>query len=132
MRHGGRRRSTRPSAVGEFKPDMAGVRSCLHCVVARVMEAEGAELPIRASGCPGPLWLPVSGVRLYRDLEQLLALASAEGDRPVVRLVVSAQTSHVDVTAVVPGARDSRAVTCRLPRHAAGSLEGGFTEGIVS
>ena len=111
-------------------------RVCLHCALARAVRAElpaleARSLRVTASHCP-PVWLPIAGARVYRRLRRLLAEAGALTERGAIKLAVLdlVGKSHVEVTAAVAVGRGTRVLRLAFPRHAAGTLGGGFAEGI--
>ena len=109
-------------------------RTCLHCVLARVLGAESERL--RARGLEvrlGPseaVLLPAPGAATYRTVRALLRAAIADAAGPRIRLAVVDQPgkSHVEVTAVFADARRTRVLSCAFPRHDPGALAGGFAE----
>lgn len=109
-------------------------RTCLHCALARALRAEAPALAARGLsatlGRSDPVWLPISGARLYRALRRLLRTAEAQADAPPVKLAVLdlPGKSHVEVTATVHVGHASRVLRCAFPRHAAGTLAFGFAE----
>jgi hypothetical protein len=111
-------------------------RSCLHCALARALSAEtdafaahGVSVSFTRSE---PVWLPSSGMRLYRGVRRLLRQARAETEAREVKLAVIdlAGKSHVEVTATVTAGRGARVLACAFPRHVPGSLSRGFAEAI--
>lgn len=118
----------------------AGARStgltCLHCVLARALRAEGEALERRgvtaALGYSDPVQLPISGVRTYRRLRRLLAEAGAKAETRVMKLAVIAldSKSYVEVTAMVVTGGRARVLRCEFPRQVPGTLGGGFLEGL--
>jgi hypothetical protein len=108
------------------------LRSCLHCALARAIrdEGEGLVIDLRRSE---PVLLPVPGQRIYRAVRRLLRAARAQGQGRDVKLTVAdlPGTSHVEVLAVVSAARGARVLRCLLPRHADGTLSGGFAEALL-
>ena len=77
-----------------------------------------------------PVWLPRSGMRLYRAVRRLLRDARGAADGGTVKLSVVdlAGKSHVEVTATVATRGGSRVLRCAFARHAHGTLAGGFAE----
>jgi hypothetical protein len=63
-------------------------RTCLHCALARVLRAEAPALAARGvtvtMGRSDPVWLPISGTRVYRGVRRVLRAAAAAGDHHVV------------------------------------------------
>jgi hypothetical protein len=113
-------------------------RTCLHCALARALRAETATLAARGLLLhferTEPVWLPVSGMRLYRGVRRLLRQAVVHGQPGTVKLVVLTLTgkSHVEVTATVPGPDGARVFAVAFPRYVPGTLARGFAEGIAS
>jgi len=113
--------------------DMVG-RSCLHCALARALRAEG---PAFAAGRLSvtfarsePVWLPVSGTRLYRGVRRVLADARTHAVRSPVKLAVIdlPGKSEVEVTATALGRVGARVFRCAFPRYLPGTLVRGFAE----
>lgn len=110
-------------------------RSCLHCALARALKSEA----LAAGGLAvtftrsDPVWLPTSGTRLYRGVRRLLQAARAASTGPSVKLAVVdlPGKSHVEVIATVTTAGGTRVLGCAFPRHASGTLAGGFAEGTL-
>jgi hypothetical protein len=111
-------------------------RTCLHCALARALRAESATLTARGLALhferTEPVWLPVSGMRLYRGVRSLLRQAAAHGEPGMVKLVVLALTgkSHVEVTATVPVPSGARVFAIAFPRFVPATLARGFAEGV--
>jgi len=109
-------------------------RTCLHCVLARVLRAEADALRERGLevrlGPSEAVLLPAAGAATYRTVRALLRAAIADAAGPRIRLAVVDQPgkSHVEVTAVFADARRTRVLSCAFPRHDPGALAGGFAE----
>ena len=109
-------------------------RTCLHCVLARVLRAEADALRERGLevrlGPSEAVLLPAAGAATYRTVRALLRAAMADAAGPRIRLAVVDQPgkSHVEVTAVFAAARRTRVLSCAFPRHDPGALAGGFAE----
>jgi len=116
--------------------DPKPAQSCLHCALARAIRRESGALAARGLavtlGRAEPVWLPSTGARLYRALRRLLREAGSQAQGPSLKLTVIDLTgkSHVEVTATIPVGRGSRVLACAFPRHAPGSLGGGFAEAL--
>lgn len=111
-------------------------RSCLHCVLARVLRSEtslleGAGLTVLVSHLD-PVQLPLPGGRIYRRLRRLLREAVRQGEGQVIKVAVLdlPGKSHVEVTAAVGVPGGSRVLGCAFQRHVPGTLAGGFLEGL--
>ncbi len=111
-------------------------RSCLHCALARALSAETDNFATQGVAVSftrsEPVWLPSSGMRLYRDVRRLLRQARAEAQAREVKLAVVdlSGKSHVEVTATVTSGRGARVLACAFPRHVPGSLSRGFAEAL--
>jgi hypothetical protein len=109
-------------------------RTCLHCALARAVRAETAALEARGLAVhferTEAVWLPVSGVRLYRGVRRLLRQAAAQAEPGIFKLVVLTLTgkSHVEVTATVPVRSGTRVFSAAFPRYVPGTLARGFAE----
>ena len=109
-------------------------RTCLHCVLARVLRAEADALRERGLevrlGPSEAVLLPAGGAATYRTVRALLraAMADAAGSRIRLAVVDQAGKSHVELTAVFADARRTRVLSCAFPRHDPGALAGGFAE----
>ena len=110
-------------------------RSCLHCALARAIRAESSAFAGRGLALnfarSEPVWLPSTGMRLYRGVRRLLQAARTAADGTDVKLAVVdlPGKSHVEVTVTVPvGRSGSRVLRCAFPRHARGTLGRGFAE----
>jgi len=109
-------------------------RTCLHCVLARVLRAEADALRERGLevrlGPSEAVLLPAAGAATYRTVRALLRAAIADAAGPRIRLAVVDQAgkSYVEVTAVFADARRTRVLSCAFPRHDPGALAGGFAE----
>jgi hypothetical protein len=113
-------------------------RTCLHCILGRVLrsevpkfEAVGLSVMI---GHLEPLWLPLPAPFVYRSIRRLLRSARVSADRPRVRVTVVNMLgkAHVEVLVPIRCGRDVRVLTTAFARHVAGTLDGGFTEGLLS
>ena len=110
-------------------------RSCLHCALARAVRSESSAFAGRGLTLnfarSEPVWLPSTGMRLYRGVRRLLQAARTAADGSDVKLAVIdlPGKSHVEVTVTVPiGRSASRVLGCSFPRHARGTLARGFAE----
>ena len=109
-------------------------RTCLHCVLARVLRAEADALRERGLevrlGLSEPVLLPAAGAATYRTVRALLRAAMADAAGPHIRLAVVDQPgkSHVEVTVAFAVARRTRVLSCAFPRHDPHALAGGFAE----
>jgi hypothetical protein len=112
-------------------------RTCLHCALARALRAESARFAARGLALvftrSDPVWLPVSGARVYRSIRRLLDEAHARAGSGAVKLAVLdlSGKSHVEVTATVPTPRGVVVLVRAFSRHAPGVLAAGFTEGLA-
>lgn len=112
------------------------MRACLHCALARALGDEADELVRRrvsvTFGRSEPVWLPITGQRIYRGIRQLLRQAAAVGEGHTVRLgiVDLAGKAHVEVTAAALAGDHAQVFTCAFPRFVAASLPPGFVEGL--
>ena len=109
-------------------------RTCLHCVLARVLRAEsdalrarGLEVRLRPSDA---VFLPVQGGAIFRTLRALLRAAIADAEGPEIRVALLDQPgkSHVEITASFAGARGTRVLSRVFARCDPGVLAGGFAE----
>jgi len=111
-------------------------RTCLHCALARALRAESSTLAERGVVLrferSEPVWLPASGMRLYRGVRRLLRQAAGHAAPGAAKLAVIdiAGKSHVEVTATVTVPGGSRVLGVAFPRHVPGALARGFTEGL--
>ena len=109
-------------------------RTCLHCVLARVLRAEADALRERGLevrlGLSEPVLLPAAAGATYRTVRALLRAAMADAAGPSIRLAVLDQPgkSHVEVMAAFAVAHRTRVLSCAFPRHDPRSLPGGFAE----
>ena len=112
-------------------------RTCLHCALARALRAEAGTLTARGVALrferSEPVWLPVSGARLYRAIRRLLRQAAAQAAPGAAKLAVVdlAGKSQVEVTATVGVAGGARVLSVGFPRHVPGTLAPGFAEGLA-
>jgi len=113
-------------------------RTCLHCVLTRVLRAEWAALDARGLAVTvahgEAAWVPASGALVYRRLRRLLRLAGAEARRSPLRLTIVDMPgkAEVGVSAVALIGRSARVFRTGFPRHVPGTLEAGFAEGWVA
>jgi hypothetical protein len=109
-------------------------RTCLHCALARALRAEMPAFAARGMAVTftrsEPVWLPASGAGIYRGVRRILRLARAHADRSPVKLAVVdlRGKSEVEVTATALSAERAQVFRCAFPRHAPGTLAGGFAE----
>jgi hypothetical protein len=112
-------------------------RTCLHCALARALRAESGRFAAHGLALvftrSDPVWLPLSGPRVYRSIRRLLREAHARAARGAVKLAVLdlPGKSHVEVTATVPTPRGVVVLAHAFPRHAPGVLAAGFAEGLA-
>lgn len=80
-----------------------------------------------------PVWLPVSGARLYRGVRHLLREAAAAAVPGAAKLAVVALAgkSQVEVIATVSVRGGSRVLAVAFPCYVPGTLSRGFAEGIA-
>lgn len=108
------------------------MRTCVHCVIARVVRLEAAAGRELRVGHGPPVTLPQAGARLFRALRALVREARAAGDGPIkLRILDMPGWSRVEVTATVRVGRGARVLARAFDRHVDGTLEGGFLEGIA-
>ena len=109
-------------------------RTCLHCVLARVLRAEDDQLRARGLearvGAADAVFLPGASRGAYRAIRGLLrtAIGDTQGPRIRLALVSLPGKSHVEVTAAFAVARGTRVLSCAFPRHDPRALAGGFAE----
>ncbi|TMB22979.1 MAG: hypothetical protein E6J59_02910 [Deltaproteobacteria bacterium] len=107
-------------------------RTCLHCVLARVLGAESERLRARGLevrlGAADAVFLPAPGRATYRTVRGLLrtAIGDAEGPRIRLTLVSLPGKSHVEVTAAFAVGRGTRVLSCAFPRHDPAALAAGL------
>ena len=107
-------------------------RTCLHCVLARVLRAEADALRERGLevrlGPSEAVLLPAAGAATYRTVRALLRAAIADAAGPRIRLAVVDQAgkSHVEVTAAFAVGRGTRVLSCAFPRHDPAALAAGL------
>ncbi|MCW5892242.1 MAG: hypothetical protein KIT14_17110 [bacterium] len=109
------------------------MRTCVHCVIARVvrLEAVAGGSDIRVGHGP-PVTLPHAGGAIFRALRALVREARAAGDGPIkLRILDMPGWSRVEITATVRVGRGARVLGRAFDRHVAGTLEGGFLEGLA-
>jgi len=110
------------------------LRTCLHCALLRALEAEGVALERRrlvvVLGRSDPVWLPISGTRIYRGIRKLLgaAMRAATDCRIRIAVVDLAGKPQVDVLATVLAGRRADVHRVAFPRVVGGTLAGGFVE----
>lgn len=114
---------------------MTRPRTCLHCVLARALAAEGpalarAGMTVRVRAAP-PVSLPHAAAGVYREVRRLLRDAMADAAPGVLRvtLVDLPGRAVVEVLAAVAAGGRTRVFGRSFPRHVEGTLEGGFVEG---
>jgi len=99
-------------------------RTCLHCVIQRVLRREAGALAARGLQVNwshfDAVWLPQSGGKIYRRVRQFVrdVQGAAEPGSPVKIAVLHdlAGKSHVEVTASFRSRDGWQALSCRLPR----------------
>jgi hypothetical protein len=110
-------------------------RTCVHCVLGRVLAAEapalaraGVSVRVRPAA---PVSLPRAAAGVYRELRRLLREAAAEAGRGIVRVTLVDLPGRycLEVLATVADGGRARVLARAFPRHAEGTLEGGFLEG---
>ncbi len=107
------------------------MRTCLHCVLVRVLIAEGDALHARGLevrlGPSEGVFLPGSARATYRTVRGLLRTAMAQAAGPHIRLALLtlAGKSHVEVTAAFAAPRGMRVLSCAFPRYDPAALVGG-------
>ena len=108
-------------------------RSCLHCSLARAVEVEWdgpLAGPVVRIGRSEPLWLPLSGAKVYREIRRLLlAVRKQTADSLKLSVLDLPGKSHVEVVATFNrrGER-TRSLSVALPRYEAARLAAGFAE----
>lgn len=108
-------------------------RTCLHCALVRALRAEMPALERRrvdvVVGRSDAVWVPLSGMRVYRGIRRLLrqATGGATDCRVRIGVVDLAGKPHVDVMATVLVA-PARVHRVGFARVVAGTLPGGFAE----
>jgi hypothetical protein len=110
-------------------------RTCLHCALARVLRAEAPALAARGvtvtMGRSDPVWLPISGTRVYRGVRRVLRAAAAASDHHVVRLAVIDLLGKPEVEVTAAALLPDRALVFRAGFvRVVGPLAGGFSEGV--
>lgn len=111
-------------------------RTCLHCALARALRAEASTLAARGVVLrferSEPVWLPASGMRLYRGVRRLLRRAAENAAPGAAKLAVIdvSGKSQVEVTATVTVPGGARVFGVAFPRHVPGALARGFAEGV--
>jgi hypothetical protein len=110
--------------------------TCLHCVLEKVLRAEmgtgPAPEPVVQLRYAEPLMLPVSSATIYRALRRLVRAARRVPGAGRIRLEVldGPGRAQVEVIATVVHQRSAAVLSCHFDRHAAGTLDGGFVEGV--
>ena len=109
-------------------------RTCLHCVLARVLRAEsqalrerGLEVRLRPSDA---VFLPATGAAAFRKIRELVRAAMVDAAGPDIRIALLDQPgkSHVEVTAAFASSRGTRVRSCAFLRCDPAALGGGFAE----
>ena len=109
-------------------------RSCLHCALMHALEAESAALTAGGFSVTvprvAPVWLPGSGMLLYRGLRRLLQAVRVEPEPGPVKIAIVdlVGKSHVEVMLTVRRRRAPLVLHCAFPRYAPGTLDRGFAE----
>jgi hypothetical protein len=109
-------------------------RSCLHCVLNRVLAAEADEFAARRlevmRGREEASWLPDRGGIVYRRLKRLFRDVRAVASPGQVRITTldAVGRSHVEVLATFPGEHGWRTLSCLLPRYVLAALWHGYAE----
>jgi hypothetical protein len=109
-------------------------RSCLHCVLTRVLAAEAsafAKSGLEVSrGREEATWLPDRGGIVYRRLKRLFRDVRAEAGPGPVRITTLASfaRSHVEVLATFRVRNGWRTLSCLLPRYVLATLWHGYAE----
>jgi hypothetical protein len=109
-------------------------RSCLHCVLNRVLAAEADAFAARrlevVRGREEASWLPDRGGIVYRRLKRLfreVRAVAAPGQMRITTLDAVGR-SHVEVIATFPGESGWRTRSCLLPRYVLAALWQGYAE----
>jgi hypothetical protein len=110
-------------------------RTCLHCALARVLQAETPALAARGvtvtMGRSDPVWVPLSGTRVYRGIRRVLRAAAAAGERHVGRLAVIDLLGKPEVEVTAAALLPARALVFRAGfARVVGPLGSGFSEGL--
>jgi hypothetical protein len=109
-------------------------RSCLHCVLNRVLAAEadafsagGLEV---TRGREEASWLPDRGGIVYRRLKRLFRAVRVEAAPGPVRITTldAVGRSHVEVLATFASGSGWRTLSCLLPRYVLAALWHGYAE----
>jgi len=109
-------------------------RSCLHCVLNRVLAAEAsafAKAGLEVSrGREEASWLPDRGGIVYRRLKHLFRDVRAVATPGPVRITTidSFARSHVEVLATFRVQSGWRTLSCLLPRYVLATLWHGYAE----
>lgn len=113
-------------------------RTCVHCVIARALRSEvpkfeAVALTLRL-GRLDPVWVPQPACAVYRAVRALLAEARAQAARSPVKLTLvdMAGKSHLELIVSLRTSSRAQVLTRAFPRHAAGTLERGFEEMLLS
>jgi hypothetical protein len=122
------------TAASDGRPE----RTCLHCVLARVLRSELRDFERRGLlvtvGHLSPALLPLHAARVYRVLRRLVREAGAGGESSAVKFAVVdlPGKSHIEVLATIRCGRRARVLAVAFARQAEGSLEAGFVEGVYA
>jgi hypothetical protein len=109
-------------------------RSCLHCVLNRVLAAEADAFAARqlevVRGREEASWLPDRGGSVYRRLKGLFRDVGTVASPGPVRITVldAVGRSHVEVLATFAEGRGWRTLSCLLPRYVLATLWHGYAE----
>src|SRR5262249_37610150 len=109
-------------------------RSCLHCVLNRVVAAEADAFAARrlevVRGREEASWLPDRGGIVYRRLKRLFADVRTHAAPGPVRITTldGMGRSHVEVLATFPSGKGWRTLSCLLPRYVLATLWAGWAE----
>ncbi len=109
-------------------------RSCLHCVLNRVLAAEADAFAARrlevVRGREEASWLPDRGGIVYRRLKRLFRdVATAASPGPVrITTLDAVGRSHVEVLATFTSGTGWRTLSCLLPRYVLAALWHGYAE----
>jgi hypothetical protein len=107
--------------------------TCVHCVVTRAAAQFGRrharQLTLGSCSTQAPL-VAMDGPELYALVSQFLrdAAEGSPGNALVRVRIVSDVHAEVQILAATGASRSTRVRTLAVPRHAEGSLAGGFEE----